>query len=182
MILTGTEIEREVSRERISISPFRPEQLNPNSYNYRLARLLRTSSDSRLDARGNQDWKTIEIPLEGLVLHPRRVYLGSTVEAFGSVRYVPTLMGRSSLGRLGMFLQVSADLGNLGTAHCWTLEITVVQKLRIYPEMIVGQVAFWRPMGEMTMYSGRYHDFSGPTPFLTDVARQELIDEVPTNS
>lgn len=36
MILRGKEIDRERQLGRITIEPFTPEQVNPNSYNFRL--------------------------------------------------------------------------------------------------------------------------------------------------
>ena len=53
------------------------------------------------------------------------------------------LLGRSSIGRLGIFLNVTADLGHIGSCSHWTLEITVVQPVRIYPGTKIGQVSFW---------------------------------------
>ena len=35
--LTGSEIKKQVDNGRIQISPFSADQLNPNSYNYRLS-------------------------------------------------------------------------------------------------------------------------------------------------
>ena len=64
-----------------------------------------------------------------------------------------------------MFLQVSADLGNLGAIHCWTLEIKVVQALRIYANMIAGQVSFWKARGKVCLYSGRYDEFNCAAPY-----------------
>ena len=166
MILTGPEIKQSVERGHIIIEPFALAQLNPNSYNYRLDAAVLITRDPHLEAHKSQHWQTVELPKAGLILEPGKLYLGSTVECIGSERYIPSLIGRSSMGRLGMFLQLSADLGNIGSAHCWTLEITVVQRLRVYPGMIVGQIAFWRPLGPVNFYSGNYHQFSGPTPSL----------------
>jgi dCTP deaminase len=164
MILTGHEIEAELMRGVIHIDPFERQYLNPNSYNYRLAADLRICRDDVLDPTEPGNWATVRIPEEGFILRPHVLYLGSTIERIGSFSYVPSLIGRSSLGRLGMFLQTSADLGNLGAIHSWTLEIKVVQKLRIYAGMIAGQVSFWRPAGDIHPYSGVYHKFSGATP------------------
>jgi len=164
MILTGDEIRVEMHRGMITLDPFDPEQLNPNSYNYRLASELTICDDPFLDPRQTGTWTIMQIPDEGLVLEPGRLYLGSTVERIGSSRYVPSLIGRSSLGRLGMFLQTSADLGNLGATHCWTLEIKVVQRLRIYAGMLAGQVSFWKPTGRVSLYAGAYDTFDRATP------------------
>jgi dCTP deaminase len=164
MILTGDEIRVELQRGTITLDPFDPDQLNPNSYNYRLASALTICTDPVLDPRQSGRWTTVQIPDEGLVLEPGRLYLGSTVERIGSSRYVTSLIGRSSLGRLGMFLQTSADLGNLGATHCWTLEIKVVQRLRVYADMLAGQVSFWKPRGRVSLYAGLYDTFDCATP------------------
>jgi dCTP deaminase len=175
MILTGDEIRVELQRGMITLDPFDPAQLNPNSYNYRLASELRICADPVLDPRQPGTWTTVQIPHEGVVLDPGRLYLGSTVERIGSSRYVASLIGRSSLGRLGMFLQTSADLGNLGATHCWTLEIKVVQRLRIYTDMLAGQVSFWKPTGKVSLYAGVYDTFDRATPYQQQecIARSE---------
>ena len=71
-----------------------------------------------------------------------------------------SLIGRSSVGRLGLFLQITADLGQLGAKHSWTLELKVVQPLIVYPMMKIGQVSFWVPEGEFSDYDGKYAKYS----------------------
>ncbi|OJH35970.1 dCTP deaminase [Cystobacter ferrugineus] len=173
MILTGNEIERAVRDGRIDLEPFDPDLLNPNSYNYRLgAEIVELRSDV-IDLRGEQRTVKVSIPPEGFRLEPRRVYLGTTLEVIGSDSFVPSLIGRSSLGRLGLFLQITADLGHLGTRHRWTLELKVVQPLIVYPGMRIGQVSFWKPEGADLLEGARYiqqtHSyahFSEPQPSM----------------
>ncbi|MFF3671608.1 dCTP deaminase [Microtetraspora malaysiensis] len=166
MILTGLEIFRQHKAGRITLDPFSPEQVNPNSYNYRLGPTLRTHRGPVIDALGEHQIQEAAIPDEGIILQPGWVYLGTTVERIGSDHYVPSLIGRSSLGRLGVYLQVSADLGNLGAVHRWTLEIVVCQPIRLYAGMIVGQVSFWVPTGERRPYDGHFGQFSeAVTPY-----------------
>ena len=174
VILTGLEIAREVASGRITISPFSREQLNPNSYNYRLADHLRVSRSPVLDPYTPADWDEVRLTDAGYVLEPNRLYLGSTIETIGSAHYVPSLIGRSSLGRLGLFLECSADLGNLGAIHAWTLELNVAQPLRIYSRMPIGQVTFWVPKGDVVPYRGRYSRRSDPMPaeLLSTPARE----------
>jgi len=161
MILTGPEICREVGRGRIAISPFTETQINPNSYNYRLGPHL-----LRIDDSGEQEGEPLDLRIGHIVLLPGKVYLGHTLEVIGSKYYVTMLNGRSSVGRLGMFLNLSADIGHLGPAHQWTLEIKVIQPLRIYLHMKVGQATFWTPFGEITEYLGEYARRNEPTPSL----------------
>lgn len=173
MILTGNEIVRQRGLGALTIEPFDREQVNPNSYNYRLGSTLRTHRAEVIDTRVAQELEEFAIPDEGSVLEPGRVYLGTTAEEIGSDEFVPSLIGRSSLGRLGMFLQFSADLGNLGACHRWTLEIKVVQPVRVYPHMIVGQVSFWAAAGARPGYSGhfgRLDEATTPPPGLLAAA------------
>ena len=171
MILTGKEICKEVSAGGIVISPFDRGLINPNSYNYRLGPYLKISHHIISDPSRAGDWETIRIPEDGFILEPGRVYLGHTYERIGSSKFVTSLIGRSSVGRLGLYLQISADLGQIGAIHQWTLELVVVQPLWIYPNMPIGQVSFWRIRGKPDMlYSGKYKDTNNPTPsrFLMD--------------
>lgn len=166
MILSGTEIIRQVSLGGITIEPFEPEHANPNSYNYRLGSYLMEVEEQASIFHASSEDRLSVIPPEGALLMPGKVYLGHTLEVIGSNRFVPSLIGRSSLGRLGLFLQLSADLGNLGSAHQWTLELTCVQPIIVYPKMVVGQVSFWVPSGEISEYTGQYTSFSRPKSFI----------------
>lgn len=155
MILTGSEIKKYVENGDIVIEPFNEDQLNPNSYNYRMGEELTFKEDD-----GN--YKTIEIPEEGFVLYPNRVYLGHTFEILGSDKCAMSLIGRSSTGRLGLFLQVSADLGHTGSVHKWTLELVVAKPLKIYPHMITGQISFWLNEGNIDLYQEGYSRYCRP--------------------
>jgi dCTP deaminase len=161
MILTGPEIKRQVSIGHIAIEPFSEDQVNPNSYNYRLGPRLMTIGED-----GVPTGPPLDLTLGPTTLLPGHAYLGHTAEAIGSSYYVTMLNGRSSVGRLGMFLNFSADLGQLGPAHQWTLEIMVVQPLIIYAKMKVGQATFWAPQGERIEYRGEYARRNEPTPNL----------------
>jgi dCTP deaminase len=164
MILTGPEIARELQRGGVVIDPFEPGQLNPNSYNYRLGTLLKVPLTRIQDPSVPGRWRTIRIPRDGYVLKPNVVHLGHTFERIGSSSFVASLIGRSSLGRLGLFLQLSADLAQLGLVHRWTLEMVAVQPIRVYPYMRIGQVSFWAPQGGVTRYDGNYVGTDLPTP------------------
>jgi dCTP deaminase len=158
MILTGAAIASALKRGSILIDPFDPSAINPNSYNFRLGNSL-----IQFSARSTStDQLKLQIPPEGFVLQPNNLYLGSTLERAGSSEYVMTLLGRSSLGRLGVFLNITADLGHVGAPTQWTLELTVVQPLRIYAGMRIGQFAFWIPYGHTQNYGGLYSNQQGP--------------------
>lgn len=163
MILTGSKIISEVKAGNIEISPFHEEMVNPNSYNYRLSEVLYKITDDVVDAKKPISYERIIIPEEGYCLQPGTLYLGSTYERVGSKIYSMQLIGRSSVGRLGLFLQITAPLGHVGTNHNWTLELKVVQPLMVYPKMKIGQISFWCVSGENdTEYEGKYWKYSEP--------------------
>jgi dCTP deaminase len=167
MILSRTEIDRRVADGSITISPFCAAQLNPTSYSYRLG--LEISESSAGDPAGEKGGAVVEIGEGGMLLQPGRLYLSHTYEVIGSRGCVVTLMGRPSIGRLGLFVQLSADLGNIGDAHRWTLELTCVQPIMIYPRMLIGELTFWETSGELAFYSGPYTRFSRPTGNVRDL-------------
>ena len=163
MILTGTEILKNVENGSIHITPFDKTMINPNSYDYRIDYNLLEVSDLPVDPKKKTSYHEIDFTDDGYVLSPNKTYLANTFEEIGSDFFVPSLMGKNSLGRLGLFLQITADLGNLGAKHKWTLELKAVQPLKIYPMMRIGQISFWKPYGASIMqYSGKYDNFSTP--------------------
>ncbi len=162
MILTGSEISKQVKKNKIIISPFDENCINPNSYNLELGDYLKVYEDDVLDSKKSLKTKTIQIPDEGLVLEPNKIYLGFTKETIGSDFFVPTITGRSSTGRLGLFVQITADLIDIGFKGNLTFQLHVVQPLRIYKGMKIGQIIFWKPKGKIQLYSGKYQNSVGP--------------------
>lgn len=161
MILSGLKIKECVEDGSINIEPFEERLLNPNSYNYRLSDTILEVIDDIIDPASKTHTKKIKIPKSGYVLKPNTLYLGSTYEKIGSDNYVTQLIGRSSVGRLGLFLQVTAPLGHVGCNHNWTLELKTVQPLRVYPKMRIGQVTFWKVYGSIdkSYASGEYNKY-----------------------
>lgn len=176
MILTGKRILEEVNYGNIHITPLKEAHVGPNSIDVTLAPVLRQYEEHCLDAKkGHGTWE-LPIPPEGIVLEPGRLYLGSTVETAVSTKYVPMYEGRSSLARLGVATHIAAGFGDIGWGYeevngdlvcvypTWTLEITVVQPVRLYAGMRVGQVYFLEADGEVEYYHGKYNHQSGPQP------------------
>lgn len=160
MILTGNEIYARQRTGDVVIEPFEAEHINPNSYTYRLGPQLGVPDMASKPLR----YDTIDIPDEGYVLQPGRMYLGHTFEVLGSDHFSMSLIGRSSLGRLGLFLQVSANLIHMGAKHQITLELVAAMPLRIYAGMKIGEISFWQPYGDKgVLYRGGYSAHNAPT-------------------
>lgn len=161
MILSGKEILKHMGKE-IIITLFDEKRINPNSYNLSLADELLVYEQDELDMKKPNPTKRIVIPEEGLLLEPNRLYLGRTNEFTKTDRYVPMLEGRSSTGRLGLFIHVTAGFGDIGFAGYWTLEIFCVQPVRIYPNVEICQIYYHDIDGEYDLYSsGKYQNNSG---------------------
>ena len=162
MILTGSQIRTEVLNKRIHLSPFDEKNLNPNSYNFRLGNILKIYKQKVLDAAKPMDFEEIIIPEEGYVIQPNQLYLGHTIEEMGSDFFVPIMQARSSIGRLGLYIYLNSGLGDLGFKKQWTLELHAIHPLKVYPGMKIGQMLFWKPLGEINLYQGKYKDSHGP--------------------
>lgn len=166
MILSGQEIKKHIGKE-IIIEPFDEKRINPNSYNLSLAGELLVYDNHVLDMKEPNPVSRIIIPEDGLLLEPNRLYLGRTNEYTSTSRYVPMLEGRSSTGRLGLFIHVTAGFGDIGFSGYWTLEIFCVQPVRIYPNVEICQIYYHDIDGEYELYkSGKYQNNTGIQPSL----------------
>lgn len=167
MILTGEEIKAQQARGGLRIEPFSESRVNPNSYNLRLADEMLVYGGYELDAARANTTEIIEIPPEGIVLDPGRIYLGRTVEYTETRDFVPMLEGRSSVGRLGLMVHITAGFGDIGFAGYWTLELHCVQPVRIYAGMEICQIYYHTAQGKVTPYSsGKYQHNTGVQPSL----------------
>ncbi len=166
MILSGHEIRRHLG-EKIIIDPFDERNLNPNSYNLTLHSELMIYEEVVLDMRRPNRVRRLEIPPEGLVLNPDQLYLGRTVERTETHGLVPMIEGRSSVGRLGLFVHVTAGFGDVGFRGYWTLEMFAVQPVRVYPGVPICQIFYHEITGDITEYqSNKYQNNRDIQPSL----------------
>jgi dCTP deaminase len=166
MILTGHQIAAEVRKGSIIIDPFDECNINPNSYNFHLGDTLKIYKNKILDPKIYQETESIKIPSSGIILKSDTLYLGHTLETMGSTNFVPIIRGRSSIGRIGIFINITADLIDIGSINQWTLQLHVVQPVKIYPGMPSGQVTFWKTLGKVDLYDGKYQGSKGPMESL----------------
>ena len=161
MILSGKEIQSRIGDE-IIIEPFDSKRINPNSYNLALHNELLVYKGSQLDMKKNNEIEKLKIPSEGLLLETNRLYLGRTIEYTETKNLVPMLEGRSSVGRLGLFVHVTAGFGDVGFKGFWTLEIFCVQPIKIYPNVEICQVYYHTIEGDYEHYSSeKYQNNKG---------------------
>ena len=155
-MLTGKEILKQIKKGNIVIEPFDKRRINPNSYNITLSNELLVYDNEMLDAKKKNTTKTIIIPEDGYVLQPNKLYLGRTNEYTKTKKFVPCISGRSSIGRLGICVHITAGFGDVGFEGTWTLEITCVHPVKIYPNMQIGQIYYEKVQGKKTYYNGKY--------------------------
>lgn len=155
-MLTGYEIANQMMNGRVLIDP-PPQKIGPNSADLTLSPWITTyKTGVVLDMKEPPNGLTFKMPPEGMVLVPGNLYLGSTVERAGSDFYVPGIEGRSSVARLGLQVHVSAGFGDVGFKGRWTLEMSVVHPVRIYPGVRICQVFFHTVEGHTELYDGKY--------------------------
>jgi len=166
MILSGDAIRKRLGAD-IVIDPFDESHLNPNSVNLTLHDEVMVYEEVVLDMRQPNRVRRIHIPDNGLVLNPNQLYLARTAEYLETHNLVPMVQGRSSVARLGLFIDVTAGFGDVGFKGHWTLEMFAVQPVKIYPGIPICQIYFHEVAGDITEYcSEKYQDARDIQPSL----------------
>lgn len=158
MVLTGYGILDAVKANDITITPFDPSQLNSASYDVRIGDSLKVYKNRVLDPDIENPTTDLEIPEKGIILYPGTVYLAKTIERTETTKYCPMLCGKSSWGRLGLTIHVTAGWGDPGFRGQWTLELTCAQPVILKPNRLIGQLVFFETKGALMEYQGRYQD------------------------
>jgi len=166
MILSGDEIRSQLGTN-IVIEPFNEANLNPNSYNLTLHDELMIYEEVVLDMKKANRVRRATLPEDGLVLQPNQLYLARTSERTETHNLVPMIEGRSSIGRLGLFVHVTAGFGDVGFCGYWTLEMFAIQPVKIYPGIPICQIFYHQITGNITEYkSEKYQNNQDIQPSL----------------
>lgn len=192
-VLTKPDIVEGLHDGSIVVDPA-PEYIGPNSIDLRLHPELKVYTSvvrrhapdddewpmllkpayerTPLDARSANPTEAFTIPDAGYVLVPGVLYIGRTVERTYTPQHVPKIGGRSSTGRLGIEIHQTAGFGDVGFNGTWTLEITVVHPVRVYPRMRIAQLWLMDISSELPpsmQYRGRYQGQLAATPYRGNV-------------
>jgi len=166
MILSGKEIKERIDKD-IIINPFDKKQLNPNSYNVKLHNEMLVYDNLVINMKKPNKTRKVIIPETGLKLVPGELYLGRTVEYTETRDLIPMIEGRSSIGRLGISIHATAGFGDIGFCGYWTLEISCVKPVIIFPFVEIAQLYYHTIKGEYEEYSsGKYQNNEGIQPSL----------------
>ena len=198
-ILSDGEIRRAVACGDIEIDPFVPEHVNPVSVDLTLGDEVLVyrrwvtpymtnvgiGPEERLGGPFRQPYDYLSVKEEpetirlkmheqrGYTLRPGIGYLMHTRERIFTRKYVPVLDGKSSLGRLFLSVHETAGFGDPGFNGQYTLEVTVVHPLRVYPGMRIAQMRFHTICGEVEkQYAGNYVGEAARGPVASKAYRQ----------
>ncbi len=150
MYLSDGDILKAIEKGEITIRDFEHGRLQPASYDILLSNkfiVINTESTMAIDPVNKIYPKTKEIilPDDGMfVLHPGISILGTSVDYFGSDKYLIHLSGKSSLARLGLIIHNTAGIINPGHHLNITFELCNLNSLPIIlrPNMRIGQILF----------------------------------------
>lgn len=150
MILSDSQILKEIESGEIIIEPFDIKNLGSNSYDIHLGKYIATYQENELDPKEELHLIYYKIPETGMMLMPRNFYLSITQEYTKTGnKLVPNIDGKSSIGRLGIFVHVTAGRGDAGFEGYWTLEIAVIKPVIVYSGMPIGQLSYNRIEGKV---------------------------------
>lgn len=151
MILSDRDIKQYLKEGKISVSPFRPECVQPASIDLHLDKtflIFDTVNHHIIDVKEPVDglMRRVEIDeTKPFILHPGEFALGVTFEEIGVGNdVVGRLEGKSSLGRLGIIIHATAGYLDPGNKLKLTLELSNIGALpvKLYYNMPIAQMSF----------------------------------------
>ncbi|MGB9635487.1 MAG: dCTP deaminase [Candidatus Micrarchaeia archaeon] len=182
MIMSNIEIEKAIRNGEIILQGFESENLGPDSIDIRLGNklLIAKKTGKIVDPRVEIGMEFDEIYLDDgpYAIKPGDFVLGSTYEKIGLSRNITAqLEGRSSIGRLGIVVHMTAGLVHAGWGYkqpsTLTLEISSVNPnpVYLYNKMKIAQISFMRhgtppEHGYDDNRNNKYSGQKGPLPSM----------------
>lgn len=166
MNLSDSVIIKEIQNGNIILEPFNVDYLNPNSVDLTLNPVYKTmdrhkhimtyGSDPNVyggvyfDCKNENFFMEKTMGPEGLILQPGELYIYHTNEKIGVKNNIRgTVMGKSSLGRLGLFVHVTAGFVDTGFEGSLVLEMVATIPIKVYPNQKICQIEFVRVEGDI---------------------------------
>jgi dCTP deaminase len=182
-MLADYEIERDILSGHLGVHPYDPALLQPNSLDVRLDRHFLVPTElSLMDTADVPPGHMRELEADYVDLAPRAFVLGSTVEVVDlPSTIVGQVEGKSSIGRLGLLVHVTAGVIDSGFNGNITLEIVNLSPwtVRLHAGMTIGQVTFRRCSRVDRPYASRYQGQRGPVESMYTGAAHALATDVP---
>jgi dCTP deaminase len=122
-------------------------------------------------------WRHKKIGSDGFAIQPGHFYLGSTEQRFETLApitidkrawyFTQEVHGRSTIGRIGLAIHITAGYGDYGFQGTWTLELKNLTShpIIVYPHIRICQLEFhavFEPIMYEGMYSGEDHYEAAP--------------------
>lgn len=151
MILSDKDIKKALKTGEIIINPFSEKYIQPASVDLHLDKYFLVFDTRRnfvIDPKKPMDDMMQEITIsdnEPFVLHPGEFALGLILETTGvSNGMVGRLEGKSSVGRMGLLIHITAGFLDPGNSLQMTLELHNAANIPIllYYKMPIAQMAF----------------------------------------
>ncbi len=182
-VLSGPEIKNALKYGVIEIDPFDERNINPASIDLRLGSTVKVyegwvnfGAAYRRQGQYFDGHDLVAVPQhvknikeqhstrswemnadQGWVLKPGILYLMHTLERIRLERMVSVIDGKSSLGRLGIQVHITAGYFDPGWDGQGTLEVVVTSPVRVYPGMRFCQMRFHTLCGDMLSYQDTGH-------------------------
>lgn len=201
MILTGEEIKKQIDLGNIEVDPLNEDNIQPASIDLTLGDEVRVYSNQivtqfekydqsaipgeslhhdlyhLIDPRQPQSTVSFKIDERGFIIRPGILYLMHTAERLHAKNYVSVLDGKSSIGRLGVVVHLTAGYGDPGFNGQYTLEVTCIHPVILFAGMKIAQMRFHTLEGEITDYRWKGHytgkAAQGAVPSIAHVQFQE---------
>lgn len=154
------------------IEPYKPANVGPCSIDLTLGKnIAYYQGNTAIDPAKHSTYnlKNENMPKTGYVLQPGEFILAETIEKITLPRYLAGKVdGRSSIGRLGIAVHITAGFIDAGFSGTITLEIHNVNSRAVIlrPGMIIAQMCFFEIEPCERDYSekgGRYQNERGAT-------------------
>ena len=163
MILTKSEILKEIKKKNIKITPFDSSAIGPASVDLTLDNQFRVfTCGLTYDVNDVSDYQQIskKVVADSIVIKPQELVLGITKEKIQlSENICGWLQGRSRFARLGLLVHLTASFMPPGIENQQVLEIVNLghRKLRLHAGTKICQFIFQRTQGK-AKYQGKFKD------------------------
>lgn len=183
MILNDIDLERAINLGEIKVDPFDERRIQPSSLDLTLDNHFCEPGPYTgiLDLKkDNSNLLRSVTAEEHYFLPPKGFALASTKELIGlPANMAARVEGKSSLGRLGLMVHITAGFIDPGFCGQVTLELHNVLPvpMRLYPGMPIAQLAVFLLTGNVrSPYAGKYQDQSGPQQSRYHQNFEQMID------
>lgn len=135
--------------------PYWYRKFEDDGTSFRVSRLLKSNKNELLDTRAENPSIRLAMDESGWLIKPGILYLMHVEEVLCAPNLVMTLDGRSSFARLGITVHLTAGHAETGFHGQYTLEVTALHPVRVYPGMAIAQVIFQTVEGKVEDYKER---------------------------